>query len=152
MLVGFFSVVLTFAVLQHARTAGSEWRAAQPAAAAPEPLVHHPPPPAPIAVGPVMRFFPDVDNETRAWLAGSAPKVPQLLHQSWRSRRVPKQMHECLASWRRLQPTWRTLFHSDVDNQVTCSSRDACMGACVLARKVSRPRELTPIRTFGHCG
>ena len=42
--------------------------------------------------------------------------IPHVLHQTWRDARVPRGLQRAIRSWRRLQPRWQFMFHSDADN------------------------------------
>jgi len=44
--------------------------------------------------------------------------IPPLLHQSWRSRRVPSNLAAHMHTWRRHMPSWRFRLHTDEDNDV----------------------------------
>lgn len=47
-------------------------------------------------------------------VASSAP-IPPILHQSWKSRRIPETLAVHVSSWLRLHPTWRYVFWTDDD-------------------------------------
>ena len=42
--------------------------------------------------------------------------IPRVLHQTWPNRRVPEALHTYIRSWRRLQPDWAYVLHTDADN------------------------------------
>ena len=48
--------------------------------------------------------------------SGSPQMIPRIVHQSWRSKRVPDNLVQYAASWRTKQPDWQYVLHSDMDN------------------------------------
>jgi hypothetical protein len=53
--------------------------------------------------------------------AALAPRIPHVLHQSWRSRQLPRGLRDAVRSWRALQPNWTYKFHTDDDNRAIIS-------------------------------
>ena len=47
---------------------------------------------------------------------GSPGRVPPILHQTWRSRQLPRGLRRAVVSWRKLQPHWQHRFHTNEDN------------------------------------
>ena len=54
--------------------------------------------------------------ELRPDVFRSVDHIPQLLHQTWVSRAVPRGFHAHIQSWQHLQPTWQYILHTDADN------------------------------------
>lgn len=48
---------------------------------------------------------------------GLAARVPAMVHQTWTSAQVPRQLESYIASWRRLMPGWTYMLHTDADNE-----------------------------------
>ena len=51
-----------------------------------------------------------------AHAAPTPPRVPAILHQTWRSRQLPRGLRRAVVSWRRLQPHWQHRLHTNQDN------------------------------------
>jgi len=54
---------------------------------------------------------------TREAAADAAWRIPRVLHQTWKTSRVPAKMMEYMASWRRLHPDWTFEFWDDARNR-----------------------------------
>lgn len=46
-------------------------------------------------------------------MSGNGPRIPPILHQTWKTEEVPPQYREATARWRRLHPGWTYMFWTD---------------------------------------
>lgn len=46
-----------------------------------------------------------------------APKIPHIIHQTWKSRDIPNKWLPFQASWRKFHPDWEYRFTTDADNR-----------------------------------
>eukprot|EP00466_Bigelowiella_natans_P004108 jgi/Bigna1/35325/e_gw1.9.111.1 len=44
-----------------------------------------------------------------------AAVIPQILHQSWKTTKIPAKLREFVSSWHRYHPTWEYRFWTDAD-------------------------------------
>ena len=47
--------------------------------------------------------------------AASLDSIPRIIHQTWKTKSLPQWAIEPVASWKRLNPTWRHILHDDDD-------------------------------------
>jgi len=48
--------------------------------------------------------------------------IPQIVHQTWRSRAVPRGLRSHIYSWKTVMPDWDHVFHTDADNDALVAS------------------------------
>ena len=53
-------------------------------------------------------------------LTGSS--IPALVHQTWRTREVPRGLRKHIVSWQRVMPDWEHVLHTDADNDALVAS------------------------------
>ncbi len=60
----------------------------------------------------------DLGDYAKLWRRREAHRktFPRLLHQSWPTRQVPKNLGEYMQAWRKIQPSWGYKLHTDDDN------------------------------------
>lgn len=52
------------------------------------------------------------NSESRIGYIG---KIPKIIHQTWRSRHVPKNLQSSISSWKRCHPDWKHILWTDQD-------------------------------------
>ena len=67
--------------------------------------------------------MPRAVEETTASSAPTDVWVPHILHQTWRTSEVPLGFRKSVASWRKLQPSWKYKLWDDDANQRLVDSK-----------------------------
>jgi hypothetical protein len=75
---------------------------------------------------------------------GSARRIPRVLHQSWRSREVPRALEAHARTWRSLMPDgWQFALHTDDENDRLVSTRYAWLQAAYSSMSPIQKADVT---------